>query len=1017
MVKTMTSDVSSLGSKVSTDVTEFFECNYEKDCTPLYKAIENAIVQEEEDYEHIAIFLETGKWPEGTAGATAGPAAEIQAKTWVTRFNPKDVNKVEWSQLPLHLAIVGGAPSNIIGGLVKLYPQALRCTDDQQMLPLHLALRHGAEDEVLAYLLMQFPEAVNAKGKNGRTPVDCALRARDKLRGIVIETFVEKTKSKLQNQHMKEKAELSAAIDDKTIQLDKVAAELILKSDALEQLTNQHSVISTEFGSLKELKTKTDEELLSQVNELTKEKTELEASFKQKIEKLTSEKLTESIELQKKIDALVAEKTAAQEAASKAKEEEKSMRHELESVQKSVANSVSMDDWTTLKQEVDTLQAYRLTRTKSQAKENIELLKGEIAATLEASKSEANELKTELKSLKKVVSKLEKTETAAKSSDDVAKLQSEVETLRAELRERSEAFKLKLDLAALRKAMEVERKKPEGKSAEELAAIESAVSKTDAGVLETKTCAELTALKGELESLSLKLKETELARKTAVDVEQLERALEQAIKDADPKSKGEFDVMKPAVDNLKKYIASSKSNDDLVGVAKDVESLKELLRNKQTTSKIQLETTQLKDTVEELVKSAGKAQEKELLLMKETINTITSTSLETKDADELEKMKAELSAVQKHLKAVEEATKTQLDLDILKKTVGEELLRATEKAEKDLSEMKKAVDAVNMEQKESKNLKETLALEIQRASGETEKNLLELKQKVESINISDLESKNKDEWETIRKDMEALKADLKLKQQAKLEDTEKELVAVKQAIAQINAEQESKTNDKFAELRKEMNALREVMAPLPPSPKKSRGGGLMKLIASRFRRSDHVKTETGSKTKKRAVTDDVATICPPSMKHVTSPDAEEKDTASVDGEEALPPAVQKVQSMEKDLAVQKSTDSKQMEVTLALHQSFSMAAAEEERQAKIDAAAVEALPSFPANKKSTKMPPSALRKVRSMVDPRIKTVTIDPYEIVRSWSKTVVQENGEVELEPVYEVEEEARSEVTTGRV
>ena len=193
MVKTITSDVSSLGSKVSTDATEFFECNYEKDCTPLYKAIENAIVQEEEDYEHIAVFLETGNWPEGMAGANAGPSAEIQAKTWVTRFNPKDKTKVEWSQLPLHLAIVGGAPSNIIGALVKLYHQALRCTDDQQMLPLHLALRHGADDEVLAYLLMQFPEAVNAKGKNGRTPVDCALRARDKLRGIVIETFVEKT--------------------------------------------------------------------------------------------------------------------------------------------------------------------------------------------------------------------------------------------------------------------------------------------------------------------------------------------------------------------------------------------------------------------------------------------------------------------------------------------------------------------------------------------------------------------------------------------------------------------------------------------------------------------------------------------------------------------------------------------------------------------------------------------------------------------------------------------------------
>jgi hypothetical protein len=1012
MVKTKASEVSSLSSKISTVVTEYFECDYELDCTPLYKAIENAIVQEDENYDHIAEFLETGKWPHDQAGSVVGPSAEIQAKTWVTRFNPTEKKKVEWSQLPLHLAIVGGAPSNIIGGLVKLYPQALRCTDDQQMLPLHLSLRHGADDEIVAYLLMQFPEAVNAKGKNGRTPVDCALRARDKLRGIILETFVEKTKSRLQTAFMKEKAKFSANLDDTTIKLDKVTIELGTKIEALKKLQTENSNLASEFEALTALKAKMEEELMSQIQDITKEKADQEATAKQKIEKLTSDKLTESIELQKKIDALVAEKAAAEEAVRKAKEEETSMRTELETVQKSVASTVTVDDWNTLKKEVDTLQAYRLTKTKSQAKDSIDLLKGEIEKTLEETKSEARELKTELKLLQKTVSKLEKTETKAKTSDDVAKLQSEVETLRAELRERNDASKMKVDLAVLKKVMEVEIKKPEGKSKEQLAAIASAVAKTSPHALETKTNAELAELKAELESLSLELKETELARKTAVDVQELERSIDIAIKDADVNTKGELESMKPAIENLRKYIATINSKDDLVGVAKDVETLKELLHKKQVTSKIQFEASNLKETVNvELEKSAGMAQEKELLKMKDTIASLASASLQSKDIEDLQKIRDELSSLKKQLKEVEEATRTQLELDSLKKTVNEELIRATEKTVKDLSEMKKAVDAVNLEQKESKNLKESLATEIKRASGQTEKDLLELKQKVESINITDLESKNKGEWESIRKDLENLKVDLKQKQQLKLDDTEKELLAVKEAIAQINAEQESKNNAKFEELRKEMNALRDDLTPAPQESKKK---GLKKFFFMKFLRP-LIKTNAESNEDRVVASpdpnSDVPTILPPSLTAMSEAN-QDKDAASSDDEAGMPPAVQKVQSMEKGLAIQQS-DTKEMEVTLALHQVMSTVAAEEERQATINAAAVKALPSFSSKQSPKKMLPSAMRKVRSM-DPRMKNVTIDPYEVVRSWSKTVVQSNGNVELEPVCE--EDARSEVTTER-
>lgn len=1026
----------------STTVTEYIECDYEKDCTPLYRAIENAIVQEEEDYEHIGIFLETGVWPHDAAGEVHGPPADVQARTWVTRFSQSE-KKVEWSQLPLHLAIVGGAPSNIIGGLVKLYPQGLRCTDDQQMLPLHLALRHGAEDEIVAYLLMQFPDGVNAKGKNGRSAVDCALRARDKLRGIVLETFVEKTKSKFQSLHAKEKSEMAAAIDQSLMNMDKMKMihmqekmemasaidETMSKFEkakdevsSLNNLQREHTIVSSDYASLLELKTKMEEEMTMQVQELTNEKAEVEAVAKQKIEKLTSEKLTESIELQKKIDTLAAEKAAAEEQVRQAKIEESAMRQELDKVQKSVLSNATMsnDDWISLKQEVDTLQAYRLTRTKSQTKDGIEQLKGEIARSMSDSKTETKTLKSEMKTLRKTVSKLEQNETAAKSPDDFTKLQTEVEALRAELRERSEATKTKANIEVLKKSLEAELKKPDGKQPEHLTEIERAIAMTSPPSLDMRSNVELSAIKNELEALSLKLKQSELSRMATADVEALERALDNAMLEGDAQAKQEYAAMKPAVSNLRLYIANTKCQDDLVAAAKDLEALKALLHTKQAQNKIKIEANLIRETVNtQLTMSAGAPHEKELAQLKAAIESLSNANLAEKNVDELDKIKAELGAVKKQLRDVGEASRTQNELDALKKTVEEELLRSKEKTEQDLSEMKKAVDAVNMEQLESKNLKKTLSSEIKKASGETEAELLMLKQKVDAINIKDLESMNKGEWDSIRKDMEILKVDLKHKQQAKLDDTDKELASVKAAIAQINAEQEIKTDNMFDELRKEMLAMRADLAPPPVSPaaQKKGKGGLMKLIASRFRRAPSKKSAEQKRVVEVVMPGDIPTIRPPSMQTV---EQQYQEPSSPDGslcsERALPPAVQKVQSKERDFL---RAESKEMEVTLALHQSFSTLDDAEE-QPKIDADSVNALPTFASPAGALQSPsrakkgylPSAMRKVHSM-DPRMKSVTIDPYEIVRSWSKTTIQENGEVELEPVAE---DDRSEVTTRR-
>jgi ankyrin repeat protein len=113
-----------------------------------------------------------------------------QVRTWVTYFDENDADKFHWSILPLHLAIILDAPFTTIRRLVELYPDSVKCTDDQNMLPLHIAMRHGSSNRVVDFLFCAFPEALNAKGKNDLTPLDCAIQGKDVVRARILNTFI-----------------------------------------------------------------------------------------------------------------------------------------------------------------------------------------------------------------------------------------------------------------------------------------------------------------------------------------------------------------------------------------------------------------------------------------------------------------------------------------------------------------------------------------------------------------------------------------------------------------------------------------------------------------------------------------------------------------------------------------------------------------------------------------------------------------------------------------------------------
>lgn len=160
---------------------EPLEINYDTaSLTYLYQAIEDKAFMAAID------FLESNR-------------AEVydECRTWVTRYELRNPKKIRWSQLPLHAAIVFGGPPRLIELLVKVYPRACRCTDDQSMLPVHLALRFGSNDAILWRLLKEFPEAINAKDSKGRFPLQLAAQGEGWKRGEIISTFEKNARLKI----------------------------------------------------------------------------------------------------------------------------------------------------------------------------------------------------------------------------------------------------------------------------------------------------------------------------------------------------------------------------------------------------------------------------------------------------------------------------------------------------------------------------------------------------------------------------------------------------------------------------------------------------------------------------------------------------------------------------------------------------------------------------------------------------------------------------------------------------
>ncbi|KAL7552445.1 hypothetical protein ACHAWF_015694 [Thalassiosira exigua] len=90
--------------------------------------------------------------------------------------------KYRWKLLPLHAAIVLGAPTEIIQDIIRAYPAAARQADERGSLPVHLAASRLDVDpegeKVVLQLFGAYPDSIEAQDRKGRTPPELAKLAR-----------------------------------------------------------------------------------------------------------------------------------------------------------------------------------------------------------------------------------------------------------------------------------------------------------------------------------------------------------------------------------------------------------------------------------------------------------------------------------------------------------------------------------------------------------------------------------------------------------------------------------------------------------------------------------------------------------------------------------------------------------------------------------------------------------------------------------------------------------------------
>lgn len=872
------------------------EVDYVKNCTTLYKMIE------EQDWESIVNFMDTGYWI-GSLWADRTPPAE-QARTWVTRFDPEDPNRIKWSQLPLHLAVVLCAPLAVVRRLVDAYPKALKCTDDEHMLPFHLSMRHAASDEVVDYLLSSFPDAVNVKGKNNRSALECAMRSRKKARARMLTVFLEKNRTK-------DSADLEVA-----------RSQLQEKKRHLDQLHGQLTAIET-------AKTQVEDELAGKINELLDAKAELESKLEElrhekdvlelKSAKLAGQmnqtKLFHEIETERKIAALESYKRELEAAERQIQEDETRLRSNLAIIEKRVGRSMATKDMDALKKEISTFQTYRLEHTRSRAMDDIQNLKVSIQEELQKCRGAHKE---EILAIQRALEKLITCDTSDASDEEMADLRAEIDRLKAELRIKKDAQELRNDLASLKTSLQLHLESFFWHDKETTAELRKAVESLHESSLDKLDHTGLVRLRKEVTQLKMSVQEKELKKQAKKDLLDIQAMLADQILTAKGKTRVQLLEKKKAIDSIDNAGLDERSVEELVSLQIEMINLKESLkRNSALSQKKELVAALKKDLSIEISSAYGKHRQT-LVALKKAVEGLEKSSDATQirldslakhrqTLEDLKKQRAEVKQIKEDIvklqkqvntsikqcdgDAKQELTSIQRELDHLLTQKLEEMSRIEVEATKaNVRSLKNKV----MESKEEfftklefESLKATLEQKIASSKGSALQEYIIMKQSLDEIDLENVHVKGQEGWRQLMAEIEEIKVDL----------IRKDLVVMKSDLMDQYAEVlDSKQKESFLRAAEaiKLEVLGSISLPGLLAMKKDAetyqkqaSSTKKSLLRSFFRRSKKQQTtETAPATVPLFAEPDVQPIMPPraptadEISHTSSePDSESNSSS------------------------------------------------------------------------------------------------------------------------------------------
>jgi len=134
--------------------TEAWEVDYDKAPTDLFQALEArqfCYVESMYDQQNVQFNKE--------------------CKTWVVARGQKK-DQLRFRALPLHAALVFGAPDDLVTKIFTSYPLAARGRDVKGRLPIHLAMEHNASDLIVNLIIEAFPKGIFVIDKKSKTPLD-----------------------------------------------------------------------------------------------------------------------------------------------------------------------------------------------------------------------------------------------------------------------------------------------------------------------------------------------------------------------------------------------------------------------------------------------------------------------------------------------------------------------------------------------------------------------------------------------------------------------------------------------------------------------------------------------------------------------------------------------------------------------------------------------------------------------------------------------------------------------------